>query len=557
MTADYKKSTHMIDMSERLQVRIKAANDDEIEKNNQDFYKLNELIKTKLEENDRRINDDIQKILSEKASTDVELSHFIEIYDDISEYKDVDRIKNKSFFHELYSGGTEKADEKRQADIQFKKILLRKVILAITLFGFFAACKLADRLESQVSLIKIPAYLMGVIYIVSPILITVILYTIIRQILYIESKRRTVIWKAIVICVGVGFFGLNFNNASDLILAAHTINIAEGNKTNNSNTESKYQVYDSKDAEEENNHVIENSILKLDYADDFINSVAETYEAIDCEHFYIMSRPDNRVIAKDTISGKEYTEEQLLDQKLLIPYKDGGKEVVFYGQYNKNGHWEGICVFNAYEYDETAEEPVLTTITEANYDDGELISYKKAFRTVTSQGVDVWSISDRIVTDKYNSGETRNYFLKSDYLKNFDINNVEAKDIINIDDFEKKLKTVSTLEGYYCGNTLDGYYNDDTGNAYMVKFAEDGMVRTLYAGCFKNGYPDDETENAWQIVFDSSSNINRYFYYKGKFKNGNRKGRVTSDNYITLEEIRELIGGMTFGCELNWYDENK
>lgn len=49
---------------------------------------------------------------------------------------------------------------------------------------------------------------------------------------------------------------------------------------------------------------------------------------------------------------------------------------------------------------------------------------------------------------------------------------------------------------YYVGNTSDSKYNDDTGNAYLIKFDESGNVITLYTGRFRNGQLHDESGDA-------------------------------------------------------------
>ncbi|MDE7282014.1 MAG: hypothetical protein K2N85_00255, partial [Lachnospiraceae bacterium] len=305
----------------------------------------------------------------------------------------------------------------------------------------------------------------------------------------------------------------------------------------------------------------ENNEMILQYFDSFASSVMSAYTSIEYEQFNSLSYRNADFIAKDTVSGENLTVTELSNKKLLIPYKEGGKEIIFYGQYNENNCWDGTCIFNIYEYDEDFNDNILCSILEAEYKDGYLVSYRKITKETTFQEKNVWSVSDRVIEtknngDKYTYGETWNYFRVNEFKQNFDFDSVKNNNIIlYIDDFKSNLETFSILEGYYCGETANGYYNDSTGNAYMVKYAEDGTIRAIYVGVFKDGFIDDNTGNSWEIVFDGSNNINRYFYYQGIFERGYRK----SDNgirYIEQDEINDKIKGMSFNCELNWYNKN-
>lgn len=305
----------------------------------------------------------------------------------------------------------------------------------------------------------------------------------------------------------------------------------------------------------------EDIIMRLKYSDDFTMRIAETYGNIETNQSYNLTDLGEDIIALDIVKGNKYSKNQLVNQKLLIPYEDDGKEILFYGQYNENNYWDGSCIFNVYGYNEDSKDIVLETILEAEYDDGNLISYKKVFRSTTSQGVDVWSIFyGEIILENnegsYARGETWNYFSVNEYVMAFDTSNAEVEDIIYVEDFVDNLKNFSFIEGYYCGNISNGYYNDDTGEAYTVKYTQDGHVRTVYMGKFMDGLPDDQSGNAWQIVFDNSDNAKKYFYYKGNFKNNRRQGTVSSKDYVTQKQIDEIIKDMKFNCELNWYDEN-
>ena len=189
-------------------------------------------------------------------------------------------------------------------------------------------------------------------------------------------------------------------------------------------------------------------------------------------------------------------------------------------------------------------------ITEAKYENGNLISYKKVTNGVTQVGTSTWNISYRENKINYNTGVTLNYFKNEDYIKDFEFENARPNDILYVNDIIDILEETSLLEGYYSGNTSDGYYNDNTGNAYMIKFFDDGTVRMLYHGNFKNGYPDDNTGNAWDIVKNKNTN---YMYYKGSFENGsttNSKGFIFENN-LSIERINEILNENDFNISLN------
>ena len=552
MENENKKKPRLIDMSGRLHLQIVPANRTEIEQNNICFDELNKSIENKIEDSNIKINGYASEILNRKLKRDVETVHYTKIFDNISKIKDIERIKDKSYFYKSYISSLEENN---------KKGLYQKIIIILVLFLFVVLCELSNKLGAHLSLIKIPGYFIGVIYAASPILITIILYTIIKQALPIKKKSRIVsILGLAVVTVGVVLFVLNFNNAYGFIITAYAIGVDETKK----DEVIFYPIYRFQTSERTENSPLrdeESNVLGLEYSNNFMDSVVKTYEYVEDDQIKNLSYLGQNVIAQNSVNGEEYTLSQLINRKLLIPYLDNDKEILFYGQFNKNDNWDGVCVFNIYGYNEDVNDTVLENILEAEYDDGKLISYRKLIRSTTARGVDIWSIFDgRMIYEEnrenYARGENWNYYRANEYLQDFDLCNAEVENIIYIDDFKDKLEKFSFVEGYYCGNISNGYYNDDTGEAYTVKYSENGIVRTVYVGKFKNGLPNDQSGNAWQIVFDNSNNINKYFYYKGSFKNNQRQGNVSADNYVTQDEINEIIKGITFNCELNWYNES-
>lgn len=259
------------------------------------------------------------------------------------------------------------------------------------------------------------------------------------------------------------------------------------------------------------------------------------------------SKPTAQIVdpvAYDKETAEEYTVERLAEEKLLLNYADGKQQVFFYGQFDQDGHWTGNCIINIYENEK------LTLITDAEYDHGTLLRFKQVFPYITFTDIPVWVISDRTMETGFSNGETVYYIREADYSQTFSSSNVTAKNIISADMFRENI--AKTMEGYYYGNISDGYFNDDTGRAYLVKFFEDGTVKTLYMGKIKNGVFDDKTGNAWMI---GKNNIDQkeYAYYKGPFNKGNASLKKEYWNdHVSLEWINEFLNDYTFDCELKW-----
>lgn len=252
------------------------------------------------------------------------------------------------------------------------------------------------------------------------------------------------------------------------------------------------------------------------------------------------------IIASDLVSGEEYSAGFLAGKKLLVPYTNNGQEVVFFGQYNENYHWDKDCIINVYANDE------LILIMDAEYDDGKLVTYQQVLNETLQTGQDVWVVTEREHRADLNYGETWNYDRIEDYAKQFELDQVQMQDVVSAEDFITEINT--PVDSYYRGNTSNGIYNDNTGEAYLVRYNEDGTVKVLYKGCFADGKFDDSTGEAWELVFDSSNGINKYFYYKGIFRKGNRANSKKID-YVTREQIEQIITGMEFSCDMEWYDK--
>ena len=272
----------------------------------------------------------------------------------------------------------------------------------------------------------------------------------------------------------------------------------------------------------------------------FTNEIVDKFVSTDISFNSSISLDTTSLIAYDMDTEKEYTTEELANQQLLFTYDREGQEVFFCGQISEVGQLDGKCIVNVYE------DNKLVLITDAEYDNGTLLKYKKAFPCTTTSGQAVWAVTNQISHDDFNSSEIWYYFYNNDYNQDFDSNHVVPEDIITVETFSSSINT--SLEGYYCGNTSNGYFNDNTGNAYMVKFSEDGTVRMLYVGNFVEGQFNDDTGNAW-LIAKSDTN---YFYYKGRFNNGMRIDDGVIEAFISQEQIEQIVGEKHFNCELSW-----
>lgn len=250
------------------------------------------------------------------------------------------------------------------------------------------------------------------------------------------------------------------------------------------------------------------------------------------------------IIATDTTTGQEFTAAELSGQKLLLPYTGNNEEeVYFYGQFNENNHWDGDCILNVYKNNN------LILITEAEYNDGALLTYKQA---LSNNKNSEWIISERKNEGDLNSGDSWKYTSGQVFTKSFNFDTVNAIDICSVNNFNSNLS--AKLKEYYHGNTSKGYYNDNTGNAYFISYMDDGTVKTLYVGNFNNGLFDDSTGNAWYITRTAETN---YMYFKGIFKKGEPQHDSENifENDLTFTRIQEIINGKKFNCELKWVDD--
>lgn len=281
----------------------------------------------------------------------------------------------------------------------------------------------------------------------------------------------------------------------------------------------------------------------------------QRFSKLNAESNYMLSNPlweKDDIIAESIITGKKYTAEQLWNKKVLLPYKYYDKEnghIVenyFYGQFNENNHWHGNCIVNVYS------KNILVAVLEAKYDDGKLLSYKQIMQDNDKDfAVGIWRLSKRTSHANYDSGKTFVYPY-TEIKQKFKFANVTKNNVLKVDTLQKEIEITSWLAKYYEGNTSNGTYNDNTGNAYYVKYSENGEVEKLYNGNFKNGHSEDDTGNAQEIGFDIYKN--KYYYYQGNYREGFPTVEINDSDYVTQKQIDKIVRNMNINCEIKWHE---
>lgn len=281
------------------------------------------------------------------------------------------------------------------------------------------------------------------------------------------------------------------------------------------------------------------------------------HNAIDLNNKSFLSEPkwnDNDIIAKDPNTGEKLKAKKLKDKKLLLPYKENGQAVYFYGQFNKYNHWDGDCIINVYKNNS------LCMIMDGQYTDGKLISYKQVIHYKNAHGVKVWSISEREVEGNINTGETYTYYKTKNKKANFTQKTVKPRNILSVIDFRDWLNT--SVEGYYHGDTSNGRYNDNSGQAYLLKYNKKGKIRLFYHGIFVNGHQEDSTKNAWDIVLGKDG---KYYYRESHYSQDKIDYNFLINNKDALsgseaeELLKEKLGddfkNLEEKCILSWKED--
>lgn len=247
----------------------------------------------------------------------------------------------------------------------------------------------------------------------------------------------------------------------------------------------------------------------------------------------------------DTYIGKDYDDniyiaKDYINQPILLTYKEGNKEVYFFGQYNKAYHWDGYCVTNTYN-----EDGSLFGICESNFDDGKRLDYKSLYSNDSSE----WHFADKKCEESSNIGFNIICTDIQNKTKNFTSTNVRVYDILYVDNLLQA--NSPKILRYYHGNTLNELYNDNTGQAYLAIYNDDGTIKTLYVGKFEDGYFNDDTGNAWDIAYYEQGSY--YVCNTGEFKSGHALN--PSNDPIEIDDINKKIEGYNFECPIDWKTE--
>lgn len=253
----------------------------------------------------------------------------------------------------------------------------------------------------------------------------------------------------------------------------------------------------------------------------------------------IWTSPDVKVATALTNDAIEYTSGELQDKDIVTMYSEGEKEIYFLGKYNKNNCWDGECTLNVYKNNE------LVTIFEGEYDDGNLKKYKRISCDQKGQ----WTVASRTDYDEYTDGETWNYHKTKSFSQKINAEEFGKSEILTVDDILENLD--EKLISYYNGKTSGGYYNDDTGDAYLVKYDDSGNVRYLYKGIMKDGYGNDSRNDAdsWAFIWGDAND--GYHYHKGKFEDSHPRKTGKDWQYPKDQDfINSIINPDDFNCPL-------
>lgn len=248
---------------------------------------------------------------------------------------------------------------------------------------------------------------------------------------------------------------------------------------------------------------------------------------------------------EDTVAvsndGTEYSAGELVGKRVCLWYEGvNGEDCFFAGQYNENGQWDGDCLINVYRdgklfisMKDYYENGVRTKYEQAICDDSkeEYVSNKMAVVDGETSG-DIWRFN------KYEKGGS--VCLIRQKVKKEE---PHEEDMVTPAWFKKYAGKNLAITTWYEGRIADDKSDDQTGDAFLVKYFEDKTVRMLYQGTFISG----EMERGWEIATEEGSQW--YIFYEGNFENGKAKGDSAP---IDKEGITAKIDGRPYASKLKW-----
>lgn len=246
------------------------------------------------------------------------------------------------------------------------------------------------------------------------------------------------------------------------------------------------------------------------------------------------------VLGKDDTWGDDIVASNVENKKLLLTYEVDGTDNLFYGSFNGYGHWDGRCLINTYK------NGLLYALTDAIYNDGKIIGCQQIYATTVSGEV-VWTASKTIVSDNKDVEVSKSFIREKEIPIDFSMSEATTGDLLNFSDVKQYFgRQVS----YYSGLSEKGSPNDVSGNAFWIKFNEEGKIVVFQSGIFINGRLNDHDSNdgvkSWEIAWGD-----KYYYYEEFFSNGNHdKSSVGAP--VTMDEIYNLVEDFEFDFTDKW-----
>lgn len=260
-------------------------------------------------------------------------------------------------------------------------------------------------------------------------------------------------------------------------------------------------------------------------------------------HFASWEDVDENVVVGTDNNNNVYTIKEIAGRTIFIPYRNDDNTLLFYGQLSNKQNWDGLCLLNVYYGNH------LQFVSEVQFDEGSPISYKQVFWDDKNHA---WYCSERQVYDNGNYGYTKKYNINFEYTLDKAIEKIQTTDFIDCSYILGKID--EKLNGVYWGYTADSSYNDQTGEAYLVKYDQEGYIDYLYRGRFLDGQPNDLTGDAWMI---GKNKYGKYLFYQGKFKNDEKiDDRSHWEQLESIQEISKITDKYNFQCDLKWYGMN-
>lgn len=223
-----------------------------------------------------------------------------------------------------------------------------------------------------------------------------------------------------------------------------------------------------------------------------ISCVSNAEDSIEIDKSMVVRNDDNgeNIIVASAVENK----------KLLLTYDVNGTNNLFYGSFNKYGHWDGRCLINTYK------DKLLYALTDATYDDGKLIGCQRIYVSNVS-GEKVWTISKTIVSDNKHVEVSKSFIREKEIPLNFSMDEATMANLLNVSDVKRYFgRQIS----YYSGFSEQGRPNDSSGNAFWIKFDEQGKITVFQNGIFSNGMLNDHNDKdgvtSWEIVWSNDYN---------------------------------------------------